>query len=242
MGISKGLLDELLGKGVDLDKFAQGLNETLNGGDKISKEKGGKYASCEKYYKEHEGVLRGVYGIDGIREGGRGESSIVIKGYSFWWDFLICNGVKSLDVKEQMKGLVELKDRFIEWNNIRQEIYNRCVVVDNKHRFRIIDGVGLLLSGSGWQKDMLWLVQMGITYKGGILLKDIETVDDFRDLIRFRGLLGGVDGSMSALKKLGDMYDILDEDDVKVLDGLLDKYDDKKRAFLGNPKKRLVMN
>lgn len=241
MKISGKLVDELLGKGVDLDVFAKGLNETLNlGGCAVmSKEVEEEYITCEKYYKEHEEVFKGVYDIDGVRYYGE-ELGIELSGWSFWKNFLICNGVKDIDVMKMMVGLVELKDEWFEWNNIRQEIYNRCVMVDNGHRFRIIHGIGLLLSGSGWEKDMKWLVKMGKNYKGGILLEGIETAEDFRDLIRFRGLLGGTEGSMKALKELGDMYDILDEEDVKVLNVILDKYEDKKRAFLGNKKKRQV--
>lgn len=243
MEISGKLVDELLGKGVDLENFTEGLNETLNLGGCVvmSKEVEEEYVACEKYYKEHEEIFKGVYDIDGVRYYGE-ELGIELSYCSFWKDFLICNGVRSINVMEMMKKLVELKDEWFEWNNIREEIYNRCVIVDNGHRFRIIHGIGLLLSGSGWEKDMKWLVKMGKKYKGGILLESIETAEDFRDLIRFRGLLGGVEGSMKALKELGDMYDILDEDDVNVLNGILKKYEDKKRAFLGNERKRKVMD
>ena len=243
MGINGKIIEELSKKGIDLELVTRLMGDFLSDRKDvfISKEEETEYMACEKYYKENEEVLKGIYNISGIYNRHEAGDNIGISGYGFYIDFLTCNGEKFNNKLEMLKGLVKRKDEYEEWNNIRQEIYNRCVMVDNRHRFRIIHGIGLLLSGSGWEKDMKWLVKMGKKYKGGILLESIETAGNFRDLIRFRGLLGGANGSMKALKELGDMYDILDENDVRVLKRIIKKYDDKKRAFLGNERKRKVM-
>lgn len=249
MNIKGKLVDELLSKGIDLESFGDKLSDFIQSqyDEKPSKKTQDMYDRCVEYYNKHRKILEGTYNIkrlyirdDQIRIESEGSDSWAL---CFLNIFFGRNSIDRHDTLKILEELVERRDDWAEWKGIITEIYNRCIDIDSHHHFRIIKGKGLLLTGSGWNNDAKWLVGLGkyVTNMGGTLLEGIETAQDFRDLIRFRGLLGGVKGCIKALKDLGDIYDLLDDKDVRVLKRILKKHDDDKRIYLGNKTKRAVM-
>ncbi len=170
-----------------IESHSDSITEDLIINKNIIKE----YSKCYRYYKNHENILNGVYGISniclkwGLCELHQGYYMDIQGEDINLCEFLKCGSESFNNKLWVFEQLVESQNKWKQWKKVRDFLSDMEIDVSSYKNFEFISGVGLRLIGGDWQSDQKCkeIVELGKLSRNYGTIINTKTAEDFIELV-----------------------------------------------------------